>query len=367
MKKLGYLIFIMLLGACSSGSKDSFIINGTVTNLDSGMVYLQNYADGSMQTIDSSAITNGNFELTGSVDLPELYYIQINDLRRRIPFFAENNTITMKLNSDSLENAVISGSKSQAVFDEYQKGSSSFNEKMQPFVDQYYAARAIKDQTKMDKAEASIDSINTLQTDYAKNFVINHPNSVVAPYILYRELSYTMNAGELDSITSLFDTTLNNSVYTKDLKKHIAVLKSVEVGQPAPDFTMATPDGDSLSLSSLQGDYKYLLIDFWASWCGPCRAENPNVVAIYNDYHKKGFDILGVSFDKNRESWLKAIENDNLTWHHVSDLAYWDNAAGKLYGIRSIPSNVLLDSNGIIIAKNLRGQALRDKISSLLD
>ncbi|HYX05960.1 MAG TPA: TlpA disulfide reductase family protein [Bacteroidales bacterium] len=367
MKKLGYLFLIMVLGACSSTPENSFTINGTVSNLDSGMVYLQNYTDGSMKTIDSSAITNGNFKLAGSVDLPELYYIQINNNRRRVPFFAENSNITVNLNTDSLDKTVITGSKSQAVFDEYQKGSSSYNEKMQPYVDQYYAARAIKDETKMQQAEASIDSINTLQTEYAKKFVINHPNSVVAPYILNRELSYTMDAGELDSITSLFDTTLNNSVYTKDLKKHIAVLKSVEVGQPAPDFSMATPDGDSLSLSSLKGEYKYLLIDFWASWCPPCRAENPNVVAIYNDYHKKGFDVLGVSFDKKKEPWLKAIENDHLAWHHVSDLSYWNNAAGKLYGIRSIPSNVLLDSNGIIIAKNLRGDELRNKISGLLD
>ena len=147
------------------------------------------------------------------------------------------------------------------------------------------------------------------------------------------------------------------------LQNRVSILKSVEVGQVAPDFTMNDSTGKPVMLSSLKG--KVLLVDFWASWCMPCREENPNLVALYGKYHPKGFDIFGVSFDSKRDRWLKAIADDSLTWTHVSDLSGWDNAAGKLYGIRSIPSNVLLDTTGVIIAKNLRGDDLKVKLEEL--
>ena len=176
-------------------------------------------------------------------------------------------------------------------------------------------------------------------------------------------LNYELN--ELEDFVNHFNISQDNE-FSKLLNEYILQLKRVAVGQPYLDFTQETPEGTLLSLSELVGKSKLLLVDFWASWCGPCRGENPNVVEVYKEYHEKGFDILGVSLDMKKENWIKAIEDDGLIWHNVSDLKYWNNEAAQDYAISSIPSNLLIDENGIIIAKNLRGEDLRKKVEEIL-
>lgn len=149
------------------------------------------------------------------------------------------------------------------------------------------------------------------------------------------------------------------------LKERVVVLKKVAIGQPAPDFTMNDSLGNQISLSSKFGNY--LLVDFWAAWCGPCRVENPNVVLAYQKYHEKGFDVFGVSLDDDRNEWIQATQDDQLTWTHVSDLKGWGNEAAKLYGVNAIPGNFLLDIDGIIIARNIRGQELQDKLAGIFE
>ena len=188
--------------------------------------------------------------------------------------------------------------------------------------------------------------------------------SFISSYILYNNrLNYELN--ELEDFVNHFNISQDNE-FSKLLNEYILQLKRVAVGQPYLDFTQETPEGTLLSLSELVGKSKLLLVDFWASWCGPCRGENPNVVAVYKEYHEKGFDVLGVSLDMKKENWIKAIEDDGLIWHNVSDLKYWNNEAAQDYAVSSIPSNVLIDENGTIIAKNLRGEDLRKKVEELL-
>ena len=195
-------------------------------------------------------------------------------------------------------------------------------------------------------------------------FVQENPSSAVSLYILYKYLSGEVGLSSLKNLISIVDTSLRKSTYYKLIEGQMTILSKTEVGKPAIDFSMTDVNGNKIQLSSLYG--KYLLIDFWASWCPSCRQENPNVVSVFNEYSSKGFSVLGVSLDNNKEHWLKAINDDKLVWKQVSDLKRWDNEAAKLYGIRSIPSNLLLNPQGIIIAKNLRGKELKSKLGELL-
>jgi peroxiredoxin len=175
-----------------------------------------------------------------------------------------------------------------------------------------------------------------------------------------------MEGSEIESYIKDMDTAVANTEIITSLKERVVKMKSVEVGQKAPDFTLNDPEGSPVSLYSKVGP-RLLLIDFWAGWCPPCRQENPNLVKVYKEFNKKGFDVFGVSLDRTKEEWVKAIADDKLTWTHVSDLQYWNNEAAGLYAVNSIPANFLLDENGIIIGKNLREEALYNKVKEVLE
>jgi peroxiredoxin len=202
-------------------------------------------------------------------------------------------------------------------------------------------------------------------TKLQKNFVKNNPASYITPSLL-ASLSYEMEPEELESMINGLDTVIAELPQVTSLKERLVVLKTVSIGHKAPDFTMNDTNGNPVSLSSKIGP-KLLLLDFWAAWCNPCRQENPNLVKVYNEFHGKGFDVLGVSLDQRKEDWLKAIADDKLTWTNVSDLKYKDNEAARLYAVNSIPSDFLLDETGIIVGRNLRGDDLYKKVKEILE
>ena len=216
--------------------------------------------------------------------------------------------------------------------------------------------------------EAIKQEYQNLNTQYVltlKNFIKTHPKSAVSGFVIYNDLN-NPNIPLVDVVEALsyIDKSIANTKMVQLANKRVNDIKGTTVGYTATNFSQSTPEGKKVSLTDFRG--KYVLIDFWASWCRPCRMENPNVVAAYNRFKDKGFTVLGVSLDSNRDPWLAAIQQDNLTWTHVSDLKGWGNEVGKLYGVTGIPQNFLIDKEGKIVAKDLRGAALDEKLAEII-
>ena len=363
MKKLIYLIISAVLISCST--KPHYTVKGKITGSDSITFYLQKREAGKLVSIDSAVSKKGSFTMKGGVvDYPQMIQLVAGNTRKRTSFYLENADVMITGNLDSLYNAKISGSKTHDEYRSFIDSNKPLSDIYSKIIIKYQAASQAGDTKNASMLEKQGDSIQTEMIKLQKNFIKNHPASYVTPSLVV-SLSYEMEANEIESMVNGLDTAIAALPQMKDLNERVKIMKAVSVGQKAPDFTLSDPAGNPVVLSSKFGP-KLLLIDFWASWCQPCRQENPNVVKVYNEYHKKGFDIVGVSLDKTKDAWVKAISDDKLAWTHVSDLQYWNNAAAKLYAVNSIPANFLLDETGKIIGRNLRGEALYNKVSEVL-
>jgi peroxiredoxin len=364
MKKIVYLlILVLVMGGCTS--KPHYVIKGQIDGSDSITFLLQKREAGTTVTLDSAVSKKGKFIIKGgAVSYPQLVQLVAGNTRKRTAFYLENSEISIKGNIDSLYKAEITGSKTQDDYKSFVDSNKPFTQMYSQTYIEYQNAQKDGNTAKMTELEKKADSIQTQMTNLQKSFIKDHPSSYVSPSLL-TSLSYDMEAQEIESMINSLDTAIASLPQIKSLKERLVVMKAVAVGQKAPDFTMNDVDGKPVSLSSKTGP-KLLLIDFWAAWCGPCRQENPNVVKVFKEFNKKGFSVFGVSLDQKKEDWLKAIVDDKLTWTHVSDLQYWNNAAAKLYAVNAIPSNFLLDEKGIIIGRNLRGEDLYNKVKEVL-
>ena len=217
--------------------------------------------------------------------------------------------------------------------------------------------------------QAAVDTVKNYNDYVAVNeaFVKENPASVAAAYLLFRRMAPGLDPEQMRAYAAGFDSTIRGSVYLKLVGEMADKLELSSPGHPFLDFTLPDTTGTPIALSSVAGKGNYVLLDFWASWCGPCRAENPHVVAAYNQYKDKGFTVFGVSLDRpdGRENWIQAIEKDGLKWINVSDLKFWECVPAGMYGVRSIPSNVLIGPDGTIVARNLRGEALMNKLAEV--
>ncbi len=366
MKKLFYVsIVAILFASCMNQSK--YELSVKLEGINEGTYYLMARIDGNWVKSDSADIVDGSAVFKRSkIDFPEMQYIQLKGQRMTVPVFVENSNIEVIGDKAKSNEIIINGSKTQDELKKYKELEKPYNDKMQQLNVEYRAALQAKNNEKVEQIKTTAQELSNEIMELKKNFIKDNPKSIAATYLLIVDMSkYELD--ELDKLVNSFDPEIENSKYITQIKEHINILKSVAIGQKFVDFTMNNANDQPIALSSIVGQGKYVLIDFWASWCRPCRAENPNVVAAYNHYKDKGFDVVGISLDQKKEDWLKAIQDDKLTWTQLCDIPSRSEEAANLYGITSIPSNFLIDKEGIIIAKNLRGEELINKIAELLN
>ena len=373
-KKIKQIITVAALAiialACGNSTEEivnaepAFNIEGKIDTLDYKMAYLAKYTDGEFVKSDSVAIDSGMFSFTGTVESPNVQYIMFDDSEERINVFIENSDISITGVNLGRDNITITGSAIHSQLKTFNDDLGKYNDRLKAIVEEYYAAEEAGDETLVEEVGVKYENEDSLKTLFIEEYINANLSSVIAPYLSTRYMM-GLEVEELEDLSNSFADTIRDSEYVLKIEERVTIVKNSAVGMPAPTFAMNDKEGNPIALESFKGSY--VLIDFWASWCGPCRRENPNVVAAYAKYHEKGFEIFGVSFDTDKEKWLKAVEDDKLTWSHASDLKGWGNAAGKIYGVRGIPHSVLVDKEGVIVAKNLRGEELHEKLAEIFD
>jgi peroxiredoxin len=352
------------MASCSS--KPHYTIKGKIDGSDSVTFYLQKKDAGKIVTIDSAVSKKGSFTMKGgAIEYPQLVMLIAGTTRKRTPFYLENSEITISGNIDSLYKARVKGSKTQDEYNSLIMANKSLSEKYSKTSQELQFARKSANPERLAQLTSQTDSIKKEMRKLQKDFVRNNPASFVTPSIL-ASLSYSMEPEELEPLINNLDSAVASVPQVAGIKERLEALKTVSAGKKAPLFTMNDANGNPVTLASRIGP-KLLLLDFWAAWCKPCREENPNLVKVYKEFHRKGFDIISVSLDRTKEEWLKAIKSDKLEWTQVSDLKYKNNAAAQLYLINSIPANFLIDETGTIIGKNLFGDDLYKKVKEVLE
>lgn len=384
MKNILFIIlFSIAFAKCDKKSElaeNEYEITGTVDDksLDGKNVILEKRGGFTgFVPVDTVKVENGKFVFRGTATDPELRFITIEGIKdQKINMILENGDIEVDINKDTLYSSVVSGSYNNEKLYEYYKMSKAENAKIKAFEDEntdaIKAARQSNDTATIERLTNGYKGIKEGYKKSNMDFVKNNPDAYINVFIIKDLASKgAIDQTETKELYNGLNEKLKTTTEGKEIADVIAKMEenerrkaAVSAGKKAPDFAAPNPEGKTVSLKDAMG--KVTVIDFWASWCRPCRAENPKVVAMYNELHSKGLNIIGVSLDKSDQAWKKAITDDKLTWTHISNLKSWEEPIAKQYGVQSIPATFVLDENGVIVARDLRGSELKAKVEELL-
>ena len=367
IKYLSISTITFLLISCSSDN--SYSLEGKIDVEDGTKIYVLQADQNNQPFIkDSASVKSKSFDFKGVSSTPQISYMQVEGINGYVLTILENGLINAEIYKDSISKSVVSGTKSNDDFIKYKSETKNLVDKMNSI--SFAAQDAIMN--------GDVETAMELEKDYNLkerevmlyewDFIIDNLDSYMSALLL--EVFMVENKVNKDSIIDVYES-FSNRIKVSDVGKNIADLLSqfedpIEVGETAPDFTAPSIDGSNVTLSQELSKNTVTLLDFWAAWCRPCRIENPNLVRLYKEYNEDGFNIIGVSLDRTKDQWEKAVEDDNLLWTQVSNLNFWNDPIARRYSIRAIPQSYLIDQEGTVIAKNLKGNDLAVKIEEAL-
>lgn len=362
------LLVLMAFASCSNGQKgqtpeeNGIVLQGKVENPGSGHIILEEVQGNQVMPVDTLLLgEDQTFKTTLDIEEPGFYRLNFYGQQYAM-LVLDNEDVTINANLSSNEPVKIEGSKDTDDMEAINQLMRSNMEEVKALEEQYLEARKNDEKIRMKELEQQYLALEKQNREELKNLMRQMESSITLVYgvnYLNREADFPF----LDSLATRLSKDVPDSKYVKDFAQGVESMRATVAGQIAPEISLPNPEGEIKKLSDLRGSI--VMVDFWAAWCGPCRRENPNVVKLYNKYKDQGFEIYGVSLDRNKEDWVKAIEKDGLTWTQVSDLKYFNSEAAKTYSINAIPATVLLDKEGRIIARNLRGEELEKKLAEL--
>ena len=359
------VLFSFLLINCNEQEANTFSIEGITDFTDEKIIYMLSPEGNMTIPVDSAKIVNGKFKMNGKVSSPNLNYLSIDGLN--IPFILENGNIKAKIYKDSISVSKFSGTISNEDFYIFNQKSRELSNSYNDIIIEMNQANNLGDDILVTDLQDQAKLLQQKFFIFQKNFMRENINSYISALILEGfAVSQTLPVDSLKLIYNGLTERIKRTSSGNNIESILfPPLMPTDVGQIAPMFSGPNPEGEILQLKDLMG--KITLIDFWAAWCRPCRIENPNLVKLYKEMNSKGLEIVGVSLDRDMNSWRKAIEDDGLMWSQISNLQFWQDPIAKLYNISAIPAAFLIDSEGRILAKNLRGERLKEKVKELLN
>ncbi|TBW26635.1 TlpA disulfide reductase family protein [Gramella sp. KN1008] len=373
MKKIAILISAFVIGLTSCEDDKGYYLAGNVEGVENGKKVYISELDGNNRTpkvVDTATVNDGKFELDlEDPEVPNLSFLRLEGVNGTVVFISENERISFDINKDSIRGSEVSGGKENKALYEYLGHLNELNRKMANMQNDMGEAMMQKDTAKLQSLQQAQAELRDNDKNFKEELFQRNTDSYVSVMLLTDMLNMrTHSSAEVREMYEQVSDRIKKTDLAQSLKENLDRNKASEVGSKAPDFSGPTPEGDELALEDNLG--KVTVVDFWAAWCKPCRVENPNLVKTYNKYKDQGLNIISVSLDRpgQKDKWLQAIEDDQLEqWDHVSHLQFWNDPIAKKYGVRAIPATFVLDENGVIVAKNLRGDELANKIGELLN